>query len=70
MIVDPKTIGETLEDFQGDGLLRSKNNMLVTSDFAVLVPWALQDKHQQRPTKHYVILSVVFRVMSHLLSPA
>ena len=38
MIVDPKTIGETLEDFQGDGLLRSKNNMLVTSDFAVVVP--------------------------------
>ena len=38
MIVGPQTVGETLEDCQGDGLLRSKNNMLVTSDFAVLVP--------------------------------
>ena len=38
MIVGRQTIGETLEDCQGDGLLRSKNNMPVTIDFAFLVP--------------------------------
>ena len=38
MIVGPQTIGETLDDCQGHGLLRSKNNMLVTSRFAFLVP--------------------------------
>ena len=34
MIIGPQTMGETLEDCQGDGLLRSKNNMPVTIDFA------------------------------------
>jgi len=69
MIVGPQAISETLEDCQGDGLVRSKNNMLVTRDFDFLVSWAFQDKHRERPTKHYVTCAV-FRVMSHLLPPA